>query len=64
MIFVMDATVEQIDGYRFVYVLPLSATEIFVEDTYYSDGPELDLDAVSARIIEKVAKATGGVLRG
>lgn len=47
---VMDATVEQLDGYRFVYLLPFSDTEIFVEDTYYSDGPALDAAAVSARI--------------
>ena len=38
---VMDATVEQIDGYRFVYTLPFSATRLFVEDTYYSDSPDL-----------------------
>lgn len=49
---VMDASVEQVDGYRFVYCLPFSDTEIFVEDTYYSDSPELDFAAVSARITE------------
>ena len=38
---VMDATVEQIDGYRFVYTLPFSATRLFIEDTYYSDTPDL-----------------------
>ncbi|MET3761026.1 lycopene beta-cyclase CrtY [Sphingomonas sp. UYEF23] len=38
---VMDATVEQIDGYRFVYTLPLSPTRLFIEDTYYSDTPDL-----------------------
>jgi len=38
---VMDATVEQIDGYRFVYSLPFSATRLFIEDTYYSDTPDL-----------------------
>lgn len=69
---VMDATVEQIDGYRFVYVLPFSATEVFVEDTYYSDGPELDGAAVSARIdayvaargwtVAKETRAEAGVL--
>lgn len=47
---VMDATVAQHDGFRFVYSLPFSDTEIFVEDTYYSDGPDLDRDALSARI--------------
>ncbi|MBX9815989.1 MAG: lycopene cyclase [Proteobacteria bacterium SG_bin5] len=38
---VMDATVAQLDGYRFVYVLPFSPTRLFVEDTYYSDTPDL-----------------------
>lgn len=47
---VMDATVEQIDGYRFVYCLPFSATTMFVEDTYYSDTPDLDVAALSGRI--------------
>ena len=39
---IMDATVEQIDGYRFVYCLPFSETQIFVEDTYYADTADLD----------------------
>jgi lycopene beta-cyclase len=47
---IMDARVEQLDGYRFVYVLPLSAHELFVEDTYYQDSPTLDRSALSARI--------------
>jgi lycopene beta-cyclase len=47
---VMDATVEQHDGYRFVYCLPFSPTELFVEDTYYSDGPEIDHDLLRDRI--------------
>lgn len=47
---VMDATVKQIDGYRFVYVMPFSETRVFVEDTYYSDGPELNRRAISQRI--------------
>ncbi|WP_174298496.1 lycopene beta-cyclase CrtY [Sphingomonas bacterium] len=47
---VMDATVEQIDGYRFVYLLPFGPAEIFVEDTYYSDTPDLDVPAIRARI--------------
>lgn len=38
----MDATVEQVDGYRFVYTLPFSDTEALIEDTYYSDEPDLD----------------------
>lgn len=47
---VMDATVEQIDGYRFVYCLPFSADTVFIEDTYYSDTPDLDVPAIRARI--------------
>ncbi|MDB5457917.1 MAG: crtY [Caulobacter sp.] len=39
---VMDATVPQHDGYRFLYVLPLDAKRLLIEDTRYSDGPELD----------------------
>jgi lycopene beta-cyclase len=38
----MDATVEQNDGYRFVYTLPFSGTDVLVEDTYYADEPVLD----------------------
>lgn len=52
---VMDATVDQIDGYRFVYVLPFGPDDVFVEDTYYADGPALDRDALAARIDAYVA---------
>ncbi|MXP26005.1 lycopene beta-cyclase CrtY [Altererythrobacter indicus] len=47
---IMDATVEQWDGYRFVYSLPLSDTEIFIEDTYYADQPRLDKPTLSERV--------------
>jgi lycopene beta-cyclase len=47
---VMDATVPQLDGYRFVYVLPLAADRVLVEDTYYSDGSELDIEAIAQRV--------------
>lgn len=47
---IMDASVDQHGAYRFVYVLPLEADEIFVEDTYYADSPVLDRAALSARI--------------
>ncbi len=47
---IMDARVEQLGGYRFVYTLPLGACDLFVEDTYYQDTPELDRSALSARI--------------
>ena len=47
---VMDATVEQIDGYRFVYCLPFADDAMFVEDTYYSDTPDLDVAVLTTRI--------------
>lgn len=49
---VMDATVEQADGYRFVYCLPFAADEIFVEDTYYADGAHLDRELLAGRIAQ------------
>lgn len=52
---IMDATVEQVDGYRFVYLLPFDDRTIFVEDTYYSDSPVLDEAAIDARIDAYVA---------
>ena len=47
---IMDACVEQDEGYRFVYVLPFSATEMLVEDTYYSTSPILDVPLVRCRV--------------
>ncbi len=69
---VMDATVDQRDGYRFVYLLPFGPREIFVEDTYYSDFPTLDIPALTARIsaygrrrgwaVERTSRTESGVL--
>lgn len=47
---IMDATVDQHDGYRFVYVLPLAAKRLLIEDTYYADGPILPAAEVAERI--------------
>ncbi len=38
----MDATVPQVDGFRFVYVLPLAPDRLLIEDTYFSDSAHLD----------------------
>lgn len=51
---IMDATVEQLGGYRFVYCLPYSETELLVEDTYYTDESELHSQEVDARIAEYI----------
>jgi lycopene beta-cyclase len=47
---VMDATVDQAEGYRFVYCLPFSDTRMLVEDTYYSLSPALDMPSLRKRI--------------
>ena len=52
---VMDAAVTQADGYRFVYCLPFASDEVFVEDTYYSDTPDIDSAALDARIADYAA---------
>ena len=52
---VMDATVDQRDGYRFVYCLPFSPTELFVEDTYYSESADLDPELLERRIADYAA---------
>ena len=48
----MDATVEQFDGYRFVYTLPFSASRLLIEDTYYSESRALDRVAVKQRVLD------------
>ena len=69
---VMDATVEQTGGYRFVYLLPFDTATLFVEDTYYSDDADLDIAVVRERIaayaagrgweVEAVAREETGIL--
>jgi lycopene beta-cyclase len=54
----MDATVEQKDGFRFIYALPFSATTVFLEDTRYSDSGKLDRAEMRAEI-ESYAVARG-----
>lgn len=56
---IMDATVEQLGGYRFVYCLPYSETEILIEDTYYTDGAELKSQEVDARIKDYIRDNLG-----
>ncbi|WP_252106252.1 MULTISPECIES: lycopene beta-cyclase CrtY [unclassified Halomonas] len=38
----MDATVDQQGGYRFVYSLPLDEYTLLIEDTHYVDAADLD----------------------
>ena len=54
----MDATVPQVDGFRFMYVLPLAPDRLLVEDTYFSDGTHLDATAIRGEIL-RYAEARG-----
>lgn len=57
---IMDATVDQEDGYRFVDTLPFSETELLVEDTYYSTSPRLEVPLIGSRLDSYVHAAGWG----
>jgi len=52
---IMDATVSQADGYRFIYLLPFDETTLLIEDTRYSDGAELSDDELTSAIDDYAA---------
>lgn len=58
----MDATVDQQEGYRFVYTLPLSPDSLLIEDTHYIDRSALDADR-SRQNITDYALSQGWQLR-
>lgn len=55
---IMDATVSQADGYRFIYLLPFDESTLLIEDTRYSDGADLADNELSAAI-DEYAEAQG-----
>lgn len=52
---IMDATVNQAEGYRFVYSLPFAPDRLLVEDTYYTNDPALNLPAIRQNIADYAA---------
>lgn len=46
----MDASVAQGEGYRFVYVLPFASDRLLIEDTHYVDRPNIDRARLRANI--------------
>lgn len=68
----IDATVPQVGGFRFFYVLPLAADRVLVEDTTFSRDPLLDLERTEAACrnyagaaglsISRVVRSESGVL--
>lgn len=51
----MDMSVPQHEGFRFVYVLPFSARRMLVEDTVYANDAGLDQAAFRARVLAYLA---------
>ena len=49
---IMDATVPQQDGYRFIYTLPFGPRHLLIEDTYFSDGRDLAPDLLRQHIAD------------
>lgn len=47
---IMDATCPQLDGFRFFYLLPWDQTRLLVEETFYSDTPDLNEERISRSI--------------
>jgi lycopene beta-cyclase len=63
---IMDATVKQQDGYRFVYTLPFTEDRILIEDTYYSDTSHLDVERLTQECLRYAERAewdVDGILR-
>ena len=54
----IDATLPQRDGFRFMYVLPLAADRLLIEDTFFSDTAVLDAE-LSRRDIWRYARSKG-----
>jgi lycopene beta-cyclase len=59
----MDATVPQHDGFRFMYVLPFSARRVLIEDTRYSDTPDLDRETCERAILGYATRNGASVAR-
>lgn len=56
---IMDARIGQPDGFGFLYLLPLSPTELLVEETHYSSSPLLNTKDIGHRL-DSFASATIG----
>lgn len=52
----MDALLPQLDGFRFMYALPLAPDRVLLEDTYFSDTPELDRARLTSEILAYAQK--------
>jgi lycopene beta-cyclase len=53
----MDALVPQRDGFHFLYALPLASDRVLLEDTYFSDSPQLDQQRSEGEIMDYARKS-------
>lgn len=52
----MDVRIPQTDGFRFIYVLPWSESDLLIEDTYYSDTSEIHEASIEAEVLSYAQK--------
>jgi lycopene beta-cyclase len=60
---IMDATVPQHDGYRFVYTLPYGPRHVLIEDTYFSDGRDLAPELLRKHIADYAVQQGWDIVR-
>jgi lycopene beta-cyclase len=53
---IKDASVEQKDGYRFIYYLPWMQNRILIEDTRYSTSPEFNQEELRSDLEKEILK--------
>ena len=59
----MDATVAQREGYRFIYVLPLGERRALIEDTRFATGAGFDVAAMRAELLLELRRRGWSVAR-
>lgn len=59
----MDATVPQLGGFRFFYILPLASDRVLVEDTTFAREPSLDPERLERGCLRYAAAAGLAVTR-
>ncbi|AHF04708.1 lycopene cyclase [Marichromatium purpuratum 984] len=52
----MDTRCRQHDGFRFQYILPFTAERVLIEDTYFSNSPDIDEQALSEDTLEEAKR--------
>jgi lycopene beta-cyclase len=52
----MDTRCQQRDGFRFFYILPFAPDRVLIEDTYFSNDPSLDPDALHTGILNEAQR--------